>query len=700
VALGASTSGQTTKVASKASGATCSLGCVTTYHNDNSRDGVNGSETTLTPAAVSSSSFTLLQHFDNLDGLVYAQPLYLSGVQMSVGCPGGNKNIAIVATENNSIYVYDVTNPASIQLCYKTNTNAPGEYAIPFTDLGGNSPECNNLIPQEGITGTPAIDLAVKPPAMFFVSAVKTSSTSWDFKLNVLTLNNGKIPPGTPFYLSSLITAQSGGANFSAINENQRASLALFRPGTSNVANLYVAFASHCDSIPYSGYVAGFQFAYSSKTLKSLGVFNSESAAGASSGGIWMSDAAPPVDSKGNVYVAVGNGPWSGQPNNPAVPASLGESVVQLTQSGSKLSASDYYTPNDYSYLNNGSTVKGVLKKVCVAHNTAPSCPSSDTFTLTTNDYDLGAGALTLIQPAGSTTSLCGSSKSELIAGGKEGVMYGICYNPTPSTGKVMGGLDSCGYNFSSACFANLDNVAALTACTQASSPTPGAIAQCFYGTPNLANQSSGAATGIRGTPAFWAGPTANPQNYLYTVGVADVLRAYPYTSSGLFNTAGAQDVFPNSYAYPGATPSVSWNATTGDPTTGVVWTMDTGPYGLTTRAAGPAVLFAYNAIPNGSTLTNAFRSDKLKLPAGTNPGPGAVKFGVPTVAGGMVFVAGGAANPQYYFPSSSGTNCTPSASGGSCLGGFYIYGIAPSSTKTETPGPTASGDPAASAQK
>ena len=61
-----------------------------------------------------------------------------------------------------------------------------------------------------------------------------------------------------------------------------------------------------------------------------------------------------------------------------------------------------------------------------------------------------------------------------------------------------------------------------------------------------------------------------------------------------------------------------------------------------------------------------------------TNYGPGAVKYSVPTIAGGLVFVGGGEANPVYYSPgpAGSGANCTPSASGGSCVGALYIYGL------------------------
>ena len=338
-------------------GATCGLGCVTTFHNDNARDGVNGNETVLNPGVLTGGTFTLLKNFDNLDGLVYAQPLYLSGVTMAstTACAGTNKDIAIVATENNTIYVYDVTPGDTIQECYHKNTNASGENAIPFTDLSGTTPQCNNLVPQEGITGTPAIDISVTPPALYFVSAVKTSSTNWDFKLNIMTLNNGSIAHGTPYYLSSRIQGQAGGANFSALYQNQRAGLALFRPAGVNEVNLYIGFGSHCDSRAYQGYVAGFQFVYGNPpTFNNLGVFNSQNATGGSEGGIWMSGAAPAVDGNGNVYVAVGNGLWNGQQNTSSVPTELGQSVVQLKQSGSNLTAVDYYTPNDYAGLNNG----------------------------------------------------------------------------------------------------------------------------------------------------------------------------------------------------------------------------------------------------------------------------------------------------------------------------------------------------------
>jgi len=76
--------------------------CVSTYHNDNARDGVNPNETALTPTSVTPTNFGLLGT-QTVDGLIYAQPLYLSGVAMNTAsCPnsGGPYNLVLVATEN------------------------------------------------------------------------------------------------------------------------------------------------------------------------------------------------------------------------------------------------------------------------------------------------------------------------------------------------------------------------------------------------------------------------------------------------------------------------------------------------------------------------------------------------------------------------------------------------------------------------
>src|SRR6516162_5939636 len=66
------------------------------YHNDNSSTGQNLNEVTLTPANVNSATFGKLFN-TYVDGQVYAQPLYMTGVKITSGPYAGTHNVALVA---------------------------------------------------------------------------------------------------------------------------------------------------------------------------------------------------------------------------------------------------------------------------------------------------------------------------------------------------------------------------------------------------------------------------------------------------------------------------------------------------------------------------------------------------------------------------------------------------------------------------
>src|SRR5260370_10670222 len=75
---------------------------VTTWHNDLSRTGANAQETILTTANVNVTNFGKVFSV-SVDGQVYAQPLYLSGVSLA----GGTHNVLYIGTQHHSLYAID-----------------------------------------------------------------------------------------------------------------------------------------------------------------------------------------------------------------------------------------------------------------------------------------------------------------------------------------------------------------------------------------------------------------------------------------------------------------------------------------------------------------------------------------------------------------------------------------------------------------
>jgi hypothetical protein len=82
---------------------------VLTYRNDNNRSGANLNKTLLNTSNVNSLQFGKLFAL-SVDGQIFAQPLYVLGVAI----PGmGTHNVVFVATENNTMYAFDVDQPGA-----------------------------------------------------------------------------------------------------------------------------------------------------------------------------------------------------------------------------------------------------------------------------------------------------------------------------------------------------------------------------------------------------------------------------------------------------------------------------------------------------------------------------------------------------------------------------------------------------------
>jgi hypothetical protein len=202
-----------------------------------------------------------------------------------------------------------------------------------------------------------------------------------------------------------------------------------------------------------------------------------------------------------------------------------------------------------------------------------------DQFFLSQDDIDLGSGGVVLLpdQNQGPLLHL-------LLGGGKEGIVYLV----------------------------DRDNMGQYLQSTNAQ------IVQSFP-----------ANNGSFSTPAFW-------QNNLYiagaTQGANDSLRAYAFNpASGLFTTT-ASSVSSHSFPFPGATPVVSSTGTSN----GIVWAVDSSCYGVPSpcgNTATPAVLHAFDATNLSHELWNSSQAGQRDQ-AGS-----AVKFTVPTVANGKVYI-------------------------------------------------------------
>jgi hypothetical protein len=617
--------------------------CVLTYHNDGNRDGVNPNESVLKASTLSVTNHPVPQWLASVDGMIYAQPLYIH--QLTVNSVG--KNVVFVATENNSVYSLDSdsTSATGTVLAQMNLNNATDlgsgytEIAVPYLDL---PKACATIVPEVGITSTPVIDVSVTPPILYVVTKHEDISStgvkSYRQKLHGLYADTLQEIPGSPLVLDTTF-AKNYAPGFRPNDSNQRAGLALL-PSSNNTAQVWVAWGSHCDLTPYVGMAIEFSYNYQTQAFaNTFAVFNAESACTKEpcEGGIWMGGAAPAVDQSGNVYLSTGNGAdalqGAGEYSN---------SVVRLNNTG----LLDFYSPPNFDALNNGKTL------VACTNPNPPQCTnpckwdSTKTYCqwfLPSNDWDLASGGVVLLQPTFALTN------PQLLAGGKQGMLYNVF-------SQSMGQIDGSSQN------------PAEYACTTATTPAPGAIAQCFLAFGNTTDNNSGA--GDWGSPAFLAGTTGSTVvNYVYIAGNDETLRAYQVSNDqgvALLSTTANTPQFGHIFGYPGTSPSVTWNQSSGNIDDAIVWALETGLYGKLTRVAGPAKLYAYRAVPTGGSLGHELWETSIYNL--TTPGnPGAVKFVVPTIADGKVFVAGGA---PAYEPGSANcpvpsTSIQPKACGG-----------------------------------
>jgi hypothetical protein len=317
------------------------------WHVDALRTGLNPHESSLTPANVSSQTFGKLFSY-MVDGYSYAEPLLMSNVTIN----GASHNVLYVATEHDSVYAFDADSYDTGSPLWKTSLLNAGE-----------TPMAAAIKPYTGVTSTPVIDPTTNT---IYVLSAQTSSTGSTFRLNALDITTGQHKFGSPVTINASVPA----TNSDSVNGVQTLTASCIQRAALLLANnsVYMGFGS-CHS--------GWLLAYNATTLAQTGVFNASpnlngEGAYASAGGVWMGAGGPIADSAGNIYITTGNGPWDGQ-------TAWGDSILKFSPT---LTLEDYFTPNDYQYLN------------CA-------------------DGDLAAGGLMMIP-----------GTTEVIAGGKGGMLY------------------------------------------------------------------------------------------------------------------------------------------------------------------------------------------------------------------------------------------------------------------------------------
>ncbi|HYL76233.1 MAG TPA: hypothetical protein VEU96_18630 [Bryobacteraceae bacterium] len=360
---------------------------VATSQYDNARTGANLSETTLTPQNVNAAHFGKLFSL-SVEGDVYAQPLYLAGIDI----PGkGKHDVVFIATEHDSVYAFDAGGNPSTPL-WRVNFLNPGAgiTAVPSRDV-----QCPFIRPEIGITPTPVIDR--QTGTLYVLARTKESGgvlgrDRYVQKLHALAITTGAEKFGGPVEIKASVKGRgAGGSNgqidFAPFRELPRAALLLTN------GQVYLTWASSCDVAPYHGWV----MAYDAHTLAQTAVFNTSPDAEES--GIWQGDTGPAADNNGNVFLITGNGKFDADTGG----RDYGDSVLKLALDKTGFQLRDFFTPYNQKALN-------------------------------ADDADLGAGGPILLpdQP--------GPHPHLLVLGGKGGGIYVI---DRDHMGKYQPGSDS-----------------------------------------------------------------------------------------------------------------------------------------------------------------------------------------------------------------------------------------------------------------
>jgi hypothetical protein len=586
--------------------------CYTTYQGGVSRRGFNPNEPALTQAAITATAGKTFhkQFSTQVNGALYAQPLVLPNVVMNGTT---YPNVVYVATQQDAVYAI---NGASGKILWRDNLVPEGyAYLKGSVDLLN----CTDILPSPGdigIMGTPVIDVSqntgtnntITSGLMYLVARTKTKATPVTYlqTLYAISVIDGSVKAS----IAIGGTYSNGTVNITwdssyAVNENQRGALTAI-PASGQNPQILITWAAHCDSanFPYNGWMMAYQLNSAQTTLTQTSIWTSVPSDTSYQGGIWQGSSGPALDSSGHIFLSIGNGDANVKTSTPPndaptscsqTPCDYGNSILRMVLSGTpaKFTVQDFFTVFDWKSRNN-------------------------------YDYDLGSGGVMLL-PFQSN----GSPQNLIAQAGKEGSIYLLRADKG-----YLGG-----YNGGSA-----DKVTQYI---------KGAL--CYQTTPVVE-------CGVWGAPGWWTTGDGGggSSGYGYWVGKNLPLMQFKFypngssctggTTAGFCTTPTAQST--NVFGWPGPTPTVSSPSTANSKA--IVWLIDAR--NASGGNGGVPNLWAFDT----TTLSCLFTTDPQGAPCtrvstADQPVGNAVKFSVPTVANGQVFVG---------------------ATGGPSQGYINIYGI------------------------
>ncbi len=283
----------------------------------------------LDPAIVGSPSWGTLWQFDTGKGnseQFLAQPVVFT--------PPGQKQVVIVASEANNVYVLDAVTGTLISRKY---------LGAPFKAVDS---KCSDVTPFIGVTATPTIDPATstvyitskgyEDPSGATTGTERGRYRMW--ALDAFTLAEKWVRD-----MENIPMANNPSQVFRGGYHMGRAGLLLLN------GVVYSSYAGHCDNFDYSGKIIGL----SAATGETVTTWTAQAGPSASTGGgIWMAGGALASDGA-NIWFATGNAAGTSlgsfQQFGQNVPQAIGQAVVKLgLGTNNTLRATDFFCPYDY----------------------------------------------------------------------------------------------------------------------------------------------------------------------------------------------------------------------------------------------------------------------------------------------------------------------------------------------------------------